>query len=283
MNPLFNRDISAFPLSIGTSMAFESVFTGRLPAYDPERTIPNQVILSNYNVCFVNISTLFRNIAGAVGKEVKLQANENDYAEVIEQEMDIIQSLFRVEGGGTSTPIFYTMAYDRAVSKAKSKIVDLRQDKTDLQKHEKALLVKTLEKLKSIPTIERYKDYIKASSSTRALIITHVPYDLLSHEKLGRLDLLESHTGKLKPRYEWSSKYYPLGDRDMSHLPFMEKLLLIFGDKVLIQPALTKIRQQVYDVSIKRGWTSMTTKAKIVMDLSTDIPEPMVARMLAQL
>jgi hypothetical protein len=100
---------------------------------------------------------------------------------------------------------------------------------------------------------------------------------------MGKLDLLESHTGKLKPRYEWGSKFYPLGDRDMSHLPFIEKLLLIFGDKVLIQPALTKIRQQVYDVSIKRGWTSMTTKAKVVMDLSTDIPEPMIARMLAQL
>lgn len=283
MNPLFNREISAFPISIGTSMAFESVFTGRLPSYDPNRTIPNQVILSNYNTCFINISTLYRNILGAVSKDVKLEANENDFAAVIEQEMDIIESLFKVEGGGTTTPIFYTMSYDRAVSKASSKIVDLRQDRTDLQKHEKAILVKTVDKLKNMPNIEKYKDYIKAPASTRALIVTHVPYDLLSHEKFGRLDLLESHTGKLKPRYEWSSKYYPLGERDMSHLPFLEKLLLIFGDKVLIQPALTKIRQQVYEVSIKRGWTSMTTKAKVTMDLSLDIPEPMIARMLAQL
>lgn len=283
MNPLFNREISAFPISIGTSMAFESVFTGRLPSYDPNRTIPNQVILSNYNTCFINISTLYRNILGAVSKDVKLEANENDFAAVIEQEMDIIESLFRVEGGGTTTPIFYTMSYDRAVSKASSKIVDLRQDRTDLQKHEKAILVKTVDKLKNVPNIEKYRDYIKAPASTRALIVTHVPYDLLSHEKFGRLDLLESHTGKLKPRYEWSSKYYPLGERDMSHLPFLEKLLLIFGDKVLIQPALTKIRQQVYEVSIKRGWTSMTTKAKVTMDLSLDIPEPMIARMLAQL
>jgi hypothetical protein len=264
-------------------MAFESVFTGRLPSYDPNRTIPNQVILSNYNTCFINISTLYRNILGAVSKDVKLEANENDFAAVIEQEMDIIESLFKIEGGGTTTPIFYTMSYDRAVSKASSKIVDLRQDRTDLQKHEKAILVKTVDKLKNMPNIEKYKDYIKAPASTRALIVTHVPYDLLSHEKFGRLDLLESHTGKLKPRYEWSSKYYPLGERDMSHLPFLEKLLLIFGDKVLIQPALTKIRQQVYEVSIKRGWTSMTTKAKVTMDLSLDIPEPMIARMLAQL
>ena len=283
MNPLFNREISAFPISIGTSMAFESVFTGRLPSYDPNRTIPNQVILSNYNTCFINISTLYRNILGAVSKDVKLEANENDFAAVIEQEMEIIESLFKVEGGGTTTPIFYTMSYDRAVSKASSKIVDLRQDRTDLQKHEKAILVKTVDKLKNVPNIEKYKDYIKAPASTRALIVTHVPYDLLSHEKFGRLDLLESHTGKLKPRYKWSSKYYPLGERDMSHLPFLEKLLLIFGDKVLIQPALTKIRQQVYEVSIKRGWTSMTTKAKVTMDLSLDIPEPMIARMLAQL
>ena len=283
MNPLFNRDISAFPLSIGTSLAFESVFAGRQTPYDPEREIPNQVILSNYNSCFVNLSTLYRNILGSVDKEVKVQATADDFAEVIQQEIELIQSLFKVEGGGAATPVFYIMEYDKAVSKAKSAIVELRVDKTDIQKHEKAILVKTLGKFKDSPDVQKFKDYIKAPHSTRALILSHVPWDLLSHEKLSRLDLLESHTGKLKPRYEWSSKYYPLGERDMKHLPFLSKLLMVFGDRVLFQPALIKIRQQVYDVSIKRGWTSMTTKAKVVMDLSTDIPEPMVARMLAQL
>lgn len=283
MSLLSKREISAFPLSMGTSLAFESLFTGRLPAYDQQRTIPNQVILSNYSSCFVNVSTLYRNMVSSIDRESKMMVTADEYAQAIEQEMEIIESLFRIEGGDTTKPIFYTMEYKRAADKARSKIIDLREDKTDLQKHEKALLSKTLDKFKQSPSVLKYKDYIKASPQTRALIFTHVPYDLLSHDKMARLDLLESNTGKLKPRYEWNTKYYKFSDRDMTHLPFLENLLLIFGDKVLIKPSLLKIRQMVYDISIKRGWTSMTTKAKVSMDLSSDISEPMIARMLSQL
>jgi len=283
MNPLYNREISAFPLSIGTSLALESVFTGRLPPYDPDREIPNQVNLSNYNICFINISTLHRNILGSVSKDVKLQANADDFFEVINQEIDIIQSLFKIEGGGVATPIFYIMNYDGVVTKTNTDMVQLRMDRTDIQKHEKTVLIKTMHKFNNQNGIEVFKDYIKAPQQTRALIMSHVPWDLLSHEKMSRLDLLESHTGKLKPRYEWNSKYYPFGDRDMTHLPFIKKLLLIFGDKILIQPSLTKIRQIVYDISVKRSWTSMTTKAKIDMDLSIDIQDRDLVKTISQL
>jgi hypothetical protein len=283
MNPLLQREISAFPLSIGTSLAFESLFAGRSPPKDISRAIPNQIILSNYNACFINITTLFRNIQGSVDREVKLDCTEKEYAEILEMELEIIQSLFKVEGSGLITPVFYIIEYNKAKSKAKSKLVELREDTTALQKHDSVMLEKTIALISKTLPIEKFKDYIHAPSATRALIITHIAYDLLSHEKISRLDLLESHTGKLKPRYDWNTKYYQFGERSMTHLPFLEKLLAIFGDKILFKPMYLKIRQEVYNISIKRGWTAMTTKAKIEMDLASDISEPMIAGMLRYL
>jgi len=45
---LASRTVSAFPISIGTSLAFESVFFPRQPSYDPERQIPNRVEVTQY-------------------------------------------------------------------------------------------------------------------------------------------------------------------------------------------------------------------------------------------
>jgi predicted heme/steroid binding protein len=278
MNPLLQREISAFPLSIGTSLAFESLFTGRSPSHDPDRVVPNQIILS-----FINVNTLFRNMQGSIDKEAKLDCTENEYAEILEMELDTIQSLFKVEGGDIIKPIFYTIEYNRARSKAKSKIVDMREDTTALQKHDSVILEKTLKLTEKTLPIQKFKDLVTAPNTTRALMITHVAYDLLAHEKMSKLDLLESHTGKLKSRYDWNTKYSQFGERAMNHLPFLEKLLFVFGDKVLFKPTYLKIRQQVYDISIKRQWTAMTTKAKVDMDLASDIDEPMIAIMLKQL
>jgi hypothetical protein len=115
------------------------------------------------------------------------------------------------------------------------------------------------------------------------MIITHYPYDLLSHTKFSALDLLESNTGKLKSRYQWSSKYYPVGDVDMKVLPFTRKLLLVFGDRILIQPFDMKLRRLILEIADKRKWTSLTTDAKIMQDFELDIREPFVLQFMKKL
>lgn len=91
---LHDRAVSAFPLSIGTSLAFESVFNGRQEPYDPSRVIPNHVDISNYESCWVNITTLFRNLSSAVEKEAFLGATAERLAATLEEEMGIINDLF---------------------------------------------------------------------------------------------------------------------------------------------------------------------------------------------
>ncbi len=70
---------------------------------------------------------------------------------------------------------------------------------------------------------------------------------------------------------------------DLSHLPFLRKLLLVMGDKVLIQPNDIRLRRQIVDISVKRNWTNMTTLEKINIDLELEIKEPFVLQLLKQL
>ena len=128
-----------------------------------------------------------------------------------------------------------------------------------------------------------YKDLIKPNGRSNALIITHIPYDLLSYVNFNRLDLLESHTGKLKPKHLWNTKYYPVGDRSMDILPFTRKLLMVFGDKVLIHPSEYKLRSLVLDIAENRKWNPATTEAKQIQDFELDIKEPFVLQVLKSL
>ena len=95
-----------------------------------------------------------------------------------------------------------------------------------------------------------------------------MPYDLLSHKRFHQLDLLESNTGKLKKKHAWNSKYYPVGKADMSHLPFMKMLLMVFGDRPLIHPSIFKLRDSILQTSVKRGWTPVTTRDKVILKAS---------------
>jgi len=281
---LSNRTISAFPLSIGTSLSFESLFSPQLSPYDPNRPIPNNVNVSDYKEIWINLETLFRNINGAISKEAFLQSTEKEFKEVLEFEIEVINNLFNNEGMGICKPYYYYSTYDEIIKHPPHDSVRTRQDKTDFQKFYTFKLVKALELLfKGRDDLFKLSDIINPKAKVDALIISHIPYDLLSYVNFHRLDLLESHTGKLKPRHLWNTKYFPVGDSDLSMLPFCKKLLLIFGDKVLIQPSDIKLRKTIVDIAVKRKWTPMTTEAKMMLDFELEIKEPLVFQFLRSL
>ena len=95
--------------------------------------------------------------------------------------------------------------------------------------------------------------------------------------------LLESHTGKIKTRVEWNSKYYPYPSGDMSILPFNRTLLLVFGDKIQFSPNEMKLRQYVMGAAVKGKWTPLTTREKMLNDFKMFIPEPYVVAVLTSL
>lgn len=266
-----DRPVSGFPLSIGTGLAFESLFPPRQKVYDPERPIPEKININNYNQMWINIDTLFRNMIGSLDKALLMNVGPKAVSAAIVDEMDTIESLLQNEGGGVASPIFYVCDYEHALRNL-HKGLSMRKDTTPKQLHYKSLKEKTLKELKEFRSdIKFFPDTIKTSGSNLALMLTHIPYDLLSYRMFGRLDLLESNTGKLKKKHQWNTKYYPVPGQNMAILPFYRFLLLTLGDKVMFQPTMSKLREQIMTCASKRNWTPSTTKEKCMLDLSLDL------------
>lgn len=281
---LDNRVISALPLSIATSLALESVFNPQLKPYDSKREAPDRIDISKYQEMWFNLWTLFRNISSAVNKPVFLHANEAELKDVLAFELEVIDSLFRNEGNGFCKPIYYFCNYIDLYTGHAGKNIKLRQDKTDFQKTFKYKLVSAIKLLiKDRPDIIQLNTVIKPVHKTKALMLSHVPHDLTNYPHFSKLDLIESNTGKLKHRSAWYTKYYPVGDRDLSHIPFNKKLLYVFGDRVLIQPSDIKLRRMIVDIADKRNWSPMVTVDKIIQDFTLEIKEPFVLKYLKEL
>lgn len=277
---LASRTISAFPVSISTSLALESIFPPRLTPYDDTRKLPPRVDLSEYQEIWINLLTLFRNIATSVPQKVFLEASEVELKNVLETEIDVINSLFSTEGNGICRPQYYYCTYLTVFAFAQ-KNVAFRKDSTEFQKFFTFKFLKVMELLfKDTDEHFKFVSSVKGDSNVTSLILTHIPYDLLSYRNFRKLTLLESHTGITKERHQWNTKYTKVPDRDMSILPFSKRLLFIFGDNYLVAPAPIALRRQILDTAKARGWTAMTTDEKVLLDLSIDIKEPFVLKFI---
>ncbi len=273
--PLAARAVSGFALSIGTSLALESLFDPRQPVYDLERKIPPRIDLKKYKYCYINLATIFRNIVGSIDRVDFLQVTPAEIKLIMEVELDIIISLFQIEGQNLCQPVFYYCTYETVYTKQKHNAVHLRQDKTDGQKYNTATLLKTMQMFmrEHKHLCQQFDSEITVPNRESAIIMTHIPYDLLSAKNFRMLDLLESHTGVLKTRSHWYTKFFKMSNEDLSTIPFIRKMLLIFGDNVMISPMDIRFRRLLLEISRKRRWTSHTTEDKIKLDLDMDIQE----------
>jgi len=218
---------------------------------------------------------LFRNILGAIKSTDVLSVDSELLYWCLKSEIDVIDSLFQVEGLDLCKPVYYVPSYKTPYTREKHAAITLRQDTTDHQRIVTKLLEETMVILRKSREVDvKWVDHaLIPETMVTALILTHVPYDLLSYSKFRKLDLLESHTGKLKPRGLWYTKYYQLPGENMATLPFTRKFLLLFGDKVMFSPVDIRFRRLILDISKKQKWNPMTTDAKINYDLNHGITE----------
>lgn len=266
-----NRAMSSFPLSIGTSLALETLFDPRISAYDGTRKIPERIDVSNYSDIWINLSTLYRNMSGSMDLKHFLNYKPSAIRDFMLKEIEVINSLFQVEGHGHCLPHFYVNTYESFYKDARYQKITKRLDNTEQQKIIADHLSKSISLLlKETDEIYEFKDLVKPKSKCKSLMVSHYAYDLLSIKNFSSLDLLESHTGQLKKHYQWNTKLYPLGTQtDLSILPFLKKTLLIFGDRTLIQPMDIRIRRLVFDVAVSKKWNPFTTEHKINFDLNS--------------
>lgn len=273
------RTISAFPISVGTSLALESALSALNPSIDPNREIPQKVNLADYDDFWINISTLFRNLFGSLTKEGSKRVLPRELAQGLIEEIEFIQHIVANETLNRTKTFFYICQYTDLPRKYPHAI--FRQDNTELQKtyrllHDEAIKT-VLHHFGKVEFLKIFVSEIIPTNISNALIITHVAHDLLSYKNFKELHLLESHTGILKKKHQWSSKYSD--GKTLQMMPFTKGLLQIFGDSETFRSFPYKTRLMLVDLAEKNKWTPATTKDKIMSNLE-QLPDKFAVELL---
>lgn len=239
-NILDDRSQSGFPVSIGTGLALETIFEPVQDVVDEDRKVEPRVDTSRYTLYLFNVETLIRNMLSSCTKEDFDRLNVDMVYTTLVEELSYLTDHFinnqlRIE--------FFYNTYEYYKSRYEDRI---KVRSTPKQIFEDTLTYGAIKKLlKDSKGVHKFSHQTKFDSGDRVLILTHLPVDLLSRGNYMLMDLLESHTGKVKHVSEFNTKYLPVGDADMSFLPFFEYLLVNFGDKHMFKPMPIKVRKEL--------------------------------------
>lgn len=275
---LSERTISALPLSIGTSLALESIFEARGVPYDLEREIPERVDYRKYNSLWINVETLIRNFIGSLSPAYKNSIDVSELVASLGWEMEVIKTIVKEDTNSSMRLVYYTNNYSAVINNPLlPNTVKFRLPSTPKQHlYEKIVkdTIKLLTKNTEIDIVSNKLAKLNPTDDTNmAIVLTHHAYDLLSWKSFKKLDLIESHTGKLKRRQDWYSKYYSVGKEDISMLPFQRKLFFIFGDNTLVHPMNIGFRTIILEIARNRNFTPLTEEDKVTFYLDIDIKE----------
>lgn len=260
---LSTRTIGQFPISVPTSLALESAFN-----IHPElkhKSVP----IKKYDEIWINIRTLFRNLLGSLEGPAAAGIPAESIAHGILDEMSHIEQ--SVMGDGVRI-VFYLSNYKDVELKYRHAVV--RRDNTPKQKEYTAVQNKALGLILEaegpngrVRLFDLKLHRKQGEQPTKAMIITHYAYDLLSANIFSELVLLESHTGKIKPKGEWYTKL--LNGKELSQIPFNELFLQVFGDNETFRPMDIKLRREILEVAKKYNWSPVTTRDKVLYGIGT--------------
>lgn len=252
------REKGAAPLSIGTSLALESL--GGFGEY-PSETPP----IHRYEEIWVNLRTLFRNCYNAIERSQRGDLQADDLIDGFAEDIQALVSTIELNSYGKMKVVFYLSSFrsfEASFPKAKWKELS-----TDKQRIEHSIEQSTLKLLLSsyAETLDvdiREYDVKITGRGSNVVMLTHYPVDLLWRKQFTQLTLLESHTGSLKKRAEWYSKL--TSGRRYSRIPFNRLTLQVFGDgNMLFSSMGQKIKNRLLEIAEKDGWTPVTTDEKV--------------------
>lgn len=265
---LANRTTSGFPVSIGTSVPLEALFPPRQASALDSQYAPDTIEVTQYNSIYINLDTLYRNLIASVSSAVSQQALDTTLLDYLLEDIEVINSVLQVEGSNTLKPYYYTMSYEN-VAKLLPKEAELRVPTTDKQRMEEMKRQAVMKALhEQTDEFYQFDSHIQFNEEVdKALLISHSPFDLFNYKAIRQLDLIETHTGKLKPFRQWNTKYHPVGKLDRDRLPFNRRLFWILGDRTLIKPMSIRHRRSLMELAESRSWNPLTSDEKIVTDV----------------
>lgn len=251
------RAVGGYPISVATSLALESAC-----GVHPEIPVKSAPLLE-YTELWINLRTLFRNFLGALDKDTVKGVGPANIADNLLVEMETIHGIVAEVTHGRARPVYYLSNYARLEQQYRHAV--LRVDNTVRQKEYTAIQTKSLERLlaalKGQPDVHVYDLKLHPPHPTKSMLLTHYAYDLLAASHFHTLVLLESHTGAIKPRPQWYTKYYQ--GRELSQIPFTEYFLQIFGDNETFRPMDLDLRRSLLEIAQKYNWSAVSTRDKI--------------------
>ena len=241
-----SRELGELPLSVGTSLAFESF---------------EQNGFGKLRKIYVNLHTLLRNLHGACGKEWRDTISYEFYARTLLEELQHIQTFIQGIDGSVEL-VVYIPTYQllgREFPRA-----NVLETKTPLQKAYAGLsgsVMSAFLKNKPFPVVETKHHIPKCELSCG--VITHHAVDLLS----ARSDtiLIESHTGKHKRQVEWNTKLN--GDGKSPRFPFCRLTLQVFGDGVDFGSNSYAMKKSLVALAEERKWNTATTDDRVAWSI----------------
>lgn len=256
---LTDREMSGFPLSIGTGLALEAVFLPETESKHEQSPEPLSDT-NKYTSYVINIDTLVRNMISSLPSKDSMMVSPSFYYKALLEEIDYLEGLF---AGKETKLILFVNDYSYYKNTYKD---TYRKPNTTKQ-----LFVESVHDyvrkniVRDRSNIPRFSKEVKLGKEERTLLLSHLPVDLLSRSNFLELDLLESHTAVIKTRRTWNSKYYPLLKEDMTFLPFNEYLLTTFGDRSMFSPKPLKQRQEVYKHMVKLGVNPLSSELGMLL------------------
>jgi hypothetical protein len=265
---LADREVGTqVPVSIATALALESAF-GISEEMPEHKTKPP---IHTVNALWINVRTMVRNILGAIPSADQDRVFPDPLVDAITSEMQIIKAAVDRFSHNSCKVVFYCQSYHSL--KREYPHCFHRELKTEKQQFFKGLEDNTIAKMADTvfePILT--SDLKLKGNNDDALIITHMPVDLLSRYEFTKLRLLESHTGKVKAYTSWSSKL--TGGKDLARMPFNRVTLQFFGDGVHFSTFPAKEKKQIIELADRHRWNPTTTLDKMKADIRSEPLHP---------
>ena len=266
---LADREVGTqVPVSIATALALESAFG--ISEEMPEHKSKPPILSAN--ALWINVRTLIRNILGAIPTADHSKVFPDPLVDALTAEIQIIQAAVDRYTHDRCKVVVYCQSY-KSIMREYPHCFH-RELKTEKQMFLRGLEDEVIQKLSGVmqdnPVL--MSDLKLSGNNDDALIITHMPVDLLSRYNFTKLRLLESHTGKVKSYTSWNSKL--TGGKDLARMPFNHVTLQFFGDGVHFGTFPAKEKKQIIELAEAHRWNPTTSLDKMKSDIRSEPLHP---------
>ena len=255
-------------MAVGTSLIFESW-----------RESPEKIkkYIDTVDQFRVNLHTLVRNISEALEDEVRSVDSIVSYFTI---ELPLFETAV-MEFFPNATIVYYVTDmkyYKRVIPRT-----TLRVSKSDR--------IRKLSHIEHTATGDCYELLELAESSViervtakqghianTAMVLTHLPADLLCHMYYKDMFLVESHTGTVREKDTFTHKILPRHRRDDAHvIPFNHLSFYVYGDGgKMLQQASGAITTRYTNLAKASKWHRGTSTDKVVSDINKARDEKLI-------